>query len=79
LKQKMRKRVLSMAGVDALKLLGAGDRNIEMIEEHFEQDIVVRGDEIIITGTSKRIDELTSVMQTLISIAAGAGQSPRGM
>ncbi len=71
MKQKMRKRVLSMAGVDALKLLGAGDRNIEMIEEHFEQDIVVRGDEIIITGTSKRIDELTSVMQTLISIAAG--------
>jgi hypothetical protein len=44
-----------------------------MIEEHFEQNIVVRGDEIIITGANKRIDELTSVLQTLISIAAGGG------
>ena len=71
MKQKSRKRVLSLAGVDAMNLLGAGDRNLELIEEYFEQDIVVRGDEIIITGANKRIDELTSVLQTLISIAAG--------
>ncbi len=71
MKQKSRKRVLSLAGVDGLKLLGVGDRNLEMIEEHFEQNIVVRGDEIIITGANRRIDELTSVLQTLISIAAG--------
>lgn len=71
LKQKSRKRVLSLAGVDALKFLGVGDRNLELVEEHFEQDIVVRGDEIIITGANKRIDELTAVLQTLISIAAG--------
>ena len=71
MKQKSRKRVLSLEGIDALKLLGVGDRNLEMVEEHFEQDIVVRGDEIIITGESRRIDELTSVLQTLISIAAG--------
>jgi phosphate starvation-inducible PhoH-like protein len=70
-KQKSRKRVLSLSGVDALNFLGVGDRNLELVEEHFEQDIVVRGDEIIITGESKRIDELTSVLQTLISIAAG--------
>ena len=63
--------MLSLAGVDGLKLLGVGDRNLEMIEEHFEQNIVVRGDEIIITGANRRIDELTSVLQTLISIAAG--------
>ncbi len=63
--------MLSLAGVDGLKLLGAGDRNLGMIEEHFEQNIVVRGDEIIITGANRRIDELTAVLQTLISIAAG--------
>ena len=71
MKQKSRKRVLSLAGVDALKFLGVGDRNLELVEEHFEQDIIVRGDEIIITGESKRLDELTSVLQTLISIASG--------
>ncbi len=69
--QKSKKRVLSLAGVDALKLLGVGDRNLNLIEEHFEQDIVVRGDDIIITGSNRRIEELTSVMQTLISIASG--------
>ena len=62
---------MSLSGVDALKFLGVGDRNLELIEEHFEQDIVVRGDEIIITGQNKRIEELTSVLQTLISIASG--------
>jgi len=71
LKKKSRKRILSLAGVDALKFLGAGDRNLELIEDHFEQNIVVRGDDIIITGDNRRIDELTSVLQTLISIAAG--------
>ena len=69
--KKTRNRVLSLAGVDALKLLGPGDRNLSLVEEHFEQDIVVRGDDIIITGSTKRVDELTSVLQTLISIAAG--------
>ena len=69
--KKTRNRVLSLAGIDALKLLGPGDRNLSLIEEHFEQDIVVRGEEIIITGSTKRVDELTSVLQTLISIAAG--------
>jgi phosphate starvation-inducible PhoH-like protein len=71
LKQKSRKRILSLAGVDALKLLGVGDRNLELIEEHFDQEIVVRGDDIIISGPSKKMEELTSVLQTLISIAAG--------
>jgi phosphate starvation-inducible PhoH-like protein len=78
LKQKSKKRVLSLEGVDALNLLGAGDRNLNLIEEHFEQDIVVRGNEIIITGSNRRVDELTSVMQTLISIAAGGRMVTEG-
>ena len=78
MKQKSKKRVLSLAGVDALNLLGAGDRNLNLIEEHFEQDIVVRGDEIIITGSNRRVEELTSVMQTLISIAAGGRMVTEG-
>ncbi len=71
MKRKSKRRVLSLAGVDALKLLGVGDRNIELVERHFGQEITVRGDEIIITGASRKMDQLTSVLQTLISIAAG--------
>ena len=78
MKQKSKKRVLSLDGVDALNLLGAGDRNLNLIEEHFEQDIVVRGNEIIITGSNRRVDELTSVLQTLISIAAGGRMVTEG-
>lgn len=77
-KRKIKKRILSLSGVDPLKLLGAGDRNLELVEEHFEQDITVRGDEVIITGSGRKIEELTDVLQTLISIAAGGRDVTEG-
>lgn len=92
MKQKERKRIISLAGVDPLKVLGAGDRNIKLVEEHFDRPVVVRGDEIIISGPARRLDELTEVLETLIRIAAGGrdvterdvlsvlrgGEGPRG-
>ena len=69
-KNKERRRILSLAGVDPLKLLGIGDRNLKLIEGHFKQNIVVRGDKIIVSGQSKRFDELSAVLETLIRIAA---------
>lgn len=62
--------MLSFAGVDPVKLLGVNDRNIKVIEEQYDQGIVVRGDEIILQGKPKRIEELTRVLETLIRIAA---------
>jgi phosphate starvation-inducible PhoH-like protein len=73
LKRTRKKRVLSIAGIDPVKLLGVNDRNLKVIEEHFDERIVVRGDEIILNGTSSRIDELTSVIESLVKIA-GAGR-----
>lgn len=70
MKSASKKRVLSFAGVDPLKLLGVNDRNIRLIEEHFDESIVVRGEEIIINGKKKRIEELTGVLETLIRIAS---------
>ncbi len=63
--------MLSFAGVDPVKLLGINDRNIRIIEEHFDQDVVVRGDEIILQGSTRRVEELTRVIETLIRIAGG--------
>jgi phosphate starvation-inducible PhoH-like protein len=70
-KQKERKRIISLAGVDPLKVLGVGDRNLRLVEEHFDRHVTVRGDEIIISGSARRLDELTDVLETLIRIAAG--------
>ncbi len=54
-----------------MKLLGVKDRNIRIIEEHFEQSVTVRGDNIILTGSADRLGELTSVLETLIRLAGG--------
>lgn len=73
MKAKTKKRVLSIAGIDPIRLLGVNDRNLRILEEHFDERVVVRGDELIITGSSRRIDELTGVLETLIRIA-GSGR-----
>jgi phosphate starvation-inducible PhoH-like protein len=74
LKRKTKKRVLSFTGVDPIRLLGVGDRNLRIIEEQFGQNIVVRGDEIILTGSPRRVGELTDVFETLIRLA-GSGRT----
>ncbi len=71
MKQKNRRRVLSIAGIDPIRLLGARERNIRLVEEHFDQEITVRGDEIIVAGASRHIEELTSVLETLVRMAKG--------
>ncbi len=71
MKRKMKKRVLSFAGLDPVKLLGVNDRNLRLIEEHYDQDLTVRGNEIILNGSPGRVEELTSVLETLIRIAGG--------
>jgi phosphate starvation-inducible PhoH-like protein len=78
LKRTAKKRVLSFAGVDPVKLLGINDRNIRVIEEHFDQDVVVRGDEIILQGSTKRVEQLTRVIETLIRIAGGGRSVSEG-
>ncbi len=69
---------MSFSGIDPARLLGIKDRNIRLIEEHFDQEITVRGDEIIVAGTSRHIEELTSVLETLIRIARGGRDVTEG-
>ncbi|MBN1884494.1 MAG: PhoH family protein [Candidatus Krumholzibacteriota bacterium] len=69
-----KKRVISIAGLDPVKLLGVGDRNLRILEERFHDAIVVRGEEIILQGTASVLDEATSVVETLVRIA-GSGRA----
>ncbi|MDD3643661.1 MAG: PhoH family protein, partial [Candidatus Krumholzibacteria bacterium] len=78
MKQKDRNRIISLAGVDPVKVLGVGDRNLRLVEEHFDRHVTVRGDEIIISGPARRLDELTDVLETLIRIAAGGREVTEG-
>ena len=61
--------VLSIADVDALNLLGVGDRYLKILEEDFEGRITVRGDRIVLTGPRARVEELASVFLNLIELA----------
>ena len=74
MKRDFKKRIVSIAGVDPIKLLGIGDSNIRVLEDHFDERIVVRGDEITISGPPRRIEPLTRVLERLIEIA-GSGRS----
>ncbi len=71
MKRKSRRRVLSFGGIDPVYLMGINDRNIKLVEEHFDQSITVRGNEIILSGPADVTEELTSVMESLIKIAGG--------
>lgn len=65
-----KKRILSLEGIDPLRLLGAHDRNIRLIEDHFDEKLVVRGDRITIEALPKNIEEISAVLERLIRLAA---------
>ncbi len=69
-----KKRILSLEGVDPLGLLGVGDRNIRLIEDHFDEKLVVRGDRITVEASPENLEEITSVLERLIRMA-GSGRT----
>lgn len=69
-----KKRILSLEGVDPLRLLGVGDRNIRLIEDHFDEKLVVRGDRITVEASPENLEEITSVLERLIRMA-GSGRT----
>jgi len=74
LKRTQKRRTLSLEGIEPVRLLGVNDRNLRVLGEHFEQNITVRGEKIILTGSSRGMEELTSVLETLVRIA-GSGRT----
>ena len=62
----MEKRKISLKGIDQLQLLGSQDEHLHLIEEAFASKIVVRGDEIAISGKTGDIDTLERLFTELI-------------
>ena len=66
LDQPEREHRISIRGVDALQLLGQGDRHLKNIAEHFAARITARGSEIIIKGSETEVQQLDQVFTELI-------------
>jgi phosphate starvation-inducible protein PhoH and related proteins len=66
---KEHEEILSIVDVDAVVLLGVGDRHLKIIEEDFPGRIVVRGDKITITGERSSVEGVASVFLDLIDLS----------
>ena len=66
---KTKKRVLSFAGVDPLKLFGAQERLLNIVDRKYPGVVVVRGDDIILSGDGRDLDRLTEFFGEVIDIA----------
>jgi phosphate starvation-inducible protein PhoH and related proteins len=61
-------------GVDMLRLLGLNDANLNMLQDRFEANIIVRGDNITFRGDQHQIDQLEKIFKELIYILNKNGE-----
>ena len=66
---KTHRRVLSFAGVDPLKLFGPRDGHLAVVDRRYPNAVVVRGDDIILSGSHDQIERLTGFFREIIDIA----------
>jgi phosphate starvation-inducible PhoH-like protein len=57
---------ISLRGIDQFILLGSRDENLNLIESAFPAKIVVRGDDILLSGGSEDVDILGRLFEELI-------------
>ncbi|UCG52525.1 MAG: PhoH family protein [Candidatus Latescibacterota bacterium] len=65
---KAKRRVLSFAGIDPLRLFGQREGHLEILEEKYPGVVVVRGDEIILKGSDDDLKCLTDFFGELFEI-----------
>lgn len=73
----MDQRKISLRGIDQLQLLGSHDEYLHLIEEMFISKIVVRGDEVLISGEAKDVDALEKLFTELIFLLNRNGRLER--
>jgi phosphate starvation-inducible PhoH-like protein len=59
---------LSLAGIEPVDLLGQNDRNLRLIESRMPGRIVVRGDQMVLSGPARDVQELKRVLAGLIEL-----------
>ncbi|MBI4535234.1 MAG: PhoH family protein [Ignavibacteriae bacterium] len=64
----MVEKKIRIEGVDTLSLLGLNDANLQIVENRFDSNIVIRGDTITIRGMQAEVDQLEKIFRELIFI-----------
>jgi phosphate starvation-inducible PhoH-like protein len=59
---------LSLAGIEPVDLLGRNDRHLRLIESRLPGRVVVRGDQVILSGPQRDVQELKRVFAGLIEM-----------
>ena len=62
------KDVLSLEGIEPVDLLGQNDRNLRVIESSMGGKVVVRGDQVLLSGQAHQVQELKRVLAGLIEM-----------
>jgi phosphate starvation-inducible protein PhoH and related proteins len=57
---------IPLSGVDIVQLLGFNDANLQMIEDRFDANLTVRGDQLMIRGTQFEVGKIEKVVGELI-------------
>jgi phosphate starvation-inducible protein PhoH and related proteins len=68
----MEKR-LSIKGADQLQLLGRHDAHLRLIESAFGAKVVVRGDEVMLSGEPEQLDKLERLFSELLAVLGRTG------
>ena len=64
LKQKNEK-TFKLKDIDPMVFSGAGDKNIKVIESHFNSTIVLRGNNLIVDGLKKEINDIELLIENI--------------
>ncbi len=73
----MEKRIISLKGIDQLKMLGTHDEYLHLIENASSSQIVIRGEDVIISGNSTDIHMLEKIFNELLFVMNRKGQLDR--
>ncbi len=64
---------IRITGVDPITLFGINDTNLQVIEERFDANIIVRGDTVVLRGEGDEVVQIERVLQEMIAIVNKAG------
>jgi len=58
---------ISIAGVDSLALLGRNDQHLDLIEKNYGIDLVVRGEQLLLSGPAAAVEQAGEFLTRLIT------------
>ena len=59
------KKIFKLKDIDPMVFSGAGDKNIKVIESHFNSTIVLRGNNLIVDGLKKEINDIELLIENI--------------